>query len=192
MIAFISGHLDLTQEEFDLHYKPVILHAFARGHEFIMGDARGADTMAQHLLSLYAIDFTVYHMFEAPRNFINFEKTKEGSKLIGGFTTDKERDEAMTLHSDYDITWVREGSRKHCGTALNIKRREETFKNIKPFKRDLTKEHTRVLLRWRFNINEEEDRFTEEELRAELAKRPHIPNKKEGKLLRQQAAKRKQ
>ena len=43
-VLFISGPLDLTQTEFDKYYKPVI-----DKHEggFVVGDARGADNMAQ-------------------------------------------------------------------------------------------------------------------------------------------------
>ena len=122
--AFISGHLDLTEEEFDLHYKSPIVRAISRGDSFVIGDARGADVIAQRLLYRMALDgvneVTVYHMLEAPRNFA----FGTGWKLSGGFTSDKERDEAMTKASDYDIAWVRPG-REKSGTAKNIKRRTE-------------------------------------------------------------------
>jgi hypothetical protein len=218
--AFISGHLDLTVEEFLDHYHKQIIDAVRKGHSFVVGDASGCDTMAQHLLSVYAIDFTCYHMFESPRNFINFEKTKYGSKLIGGFTSDKERDAAMTLNSDYDIAWVREGSRKNCGTALNIKRRDSfqaerlyiLRKSQQLIQKPLSEYYTKELLDFRKPLQRDwwdyEDfvrygrgeydivepskpTYTMSDLYTELAKRPHIPNKKEAKLLRQQAAKRK-
>jgi len=41
---------------------------------------------------------------------------------MGGFTTDDERDAAMTMASDADIAWVRPG-RKKSGTAKNLARR---------------------------------------------------------------------
>jgi len=43
----ISGHIDLTQEEFDEHYVPAINKAIDIGGWFVIGDARGADAMAQ-------------------------------------------------------------------------------------------------------------------------------------------------
>lgn len=216
MIAFISGHLDLTPEEFNEHYMEKIKSAILRGHSFIVGDARGADTLAQNYLALYAIDFTCYHMFESPRNFVDFLKTANGSSLIGGFTSDKERDEAMTLASDYDIAWVREG-RKSSGTAQNIKRRakidaeiaEKRTKEFQFITKPLSEYHTKQLLGMRraldqawseyeyptwyndLNMQGAKPNVTREELYAELAKRPHIPNKKEGKALRREAAKRK-
>ena len=119
MIAFISGHLDLTDAEFNTHYIPKIELAILKGDSFVIGDAKGADTMAQLYLMDNAIDnVTIYHMFTSPRNLCcQFFNTK------GGFKSDKERDSAMTAESDYDIAWVRPG-REKSGTAKNIKRRK--------------------------------------------------------------------
>ena len=116
MIAFISGHLDLTESEFKEHYVPLIDQAVDQGHRFVVGDARGTDAMAQMYLK-YSPHTTVYHMFESPRNNVGDFQT------VGGFKTDAERDVAMTAASDYDIAWVREG-RENSGTAKNIKRRK--------------------------------------------------------------------
>lgn len=43
---FISGHLDLTVEEFRVHYTPRIATAIAEEASFVVGDARGCDLMA--------------------------------------------------------------------------------------------------------------------------------------------------
>lgn len=127
MIAFISGHLDLTKEEFEEHYIPVIGEAIRNGDTFIVGDARGTDIMAQDyiatLLGLYeegsigVNTVTVYHMFTKPRNCATMHYS-----LVGGFKSDDERDAAMTNASDYDIAWIRPG-REKSGTAKNIARR---------------------------------------------------------------------
>lgn len=114
--AFISGHLDLTKEEFLLYYVPVIDVALANGDNFVVGDARGTDKMAQEYLAQHPDRVTVYHMFGFPRFNLRFI-TK------GGFVSDNERDKAMTEASDYDIAWVRHG-REDSGTARNISRRE--------------------------------------------------------------------
>lgn len=45
MIYFISGHLDITEEEFNSHYVAMIDAAIeSRGH-FVVGNARGSDTI---------------------------------------------------------------------------------------------------------------------------------------------------
>ncbi len=114
---YLSGHLDLTDREFDAHYAAAIAAAFEEGARFVVGDARGADTMCQRALAALGCDrTTVYHMFESPRNNAwNF-------KTVGGFGTDEDRDAAMTAASDADIAWVRPG-RERSGTAKNLQRR---------------------------------------------------------------------
>lgn len=114
--VFVSGHLDLTDEEFRLHYAPSLREHIDAGSHFVVGDARGADTKTQRFLAFAGCeDVTVYHMLAAPRN-------NAGFPTVGGFATDEERDEAMTLASDVDIAWVRPG-RENSGTARNLSRR---------------------------------------------------------------------
>ena len=116
MIHFISGHLSLTQEEFSVHYQPSIDKALSHKHSFVVGDAKGADTLAQDYLYGKTDKVTVYHMFESPRYNVGFTTT-------GGFLTDEERDSYMTDNSDSDIAWVREG-REKSGTQKNLDRRQ--------------------------------------------------------------------
>ena len=114
---FVSGHLDLTPDEFDAHYRPAIDEALARGESFVVGDARGADSMTQHYLLGKTTAVVVYHMFANPR-------TNAGFKTAGGFESDEERDALMTANSDRDIAWVRPG-RERSGTQKNIDRRAQ-------------------------------------------------------------------
>lgn len=117
MIVFVSGHLDVTREEFEEHYVPLLCEAILQGASFVVGDARGADTMAQAFLHARGVqNVTVYHMFTRPRTDVGFP-------TIGGFTSDEERDAAMTVASDRDVAWVRPG-REKSGTAKNLTRRE--------------------------------------------------------------------
>jgi hypothetical protein len=118
MVYFISGHLDLTDKEFEEHYRPRIEAAITEGAEFFVGDARGADTKAQQFLMWKGCLVIVYHMLQTPRN-------NTGFATEGGFTSDEERDAAMTRDSDADIAWVRPG-RENSGTAKNMKRRQDT------------------------------------------------------------------
>jgi len=117
-VAFVSGHLDLTSEEFEEHYVPKIRAAIQEGASFIVGDASGADTMAQRYLkaALYP-HVTVYHMLTTPRNNAGFPK-------VGGYLSDGDRDKAMTKASTTDIAWVRAG-REKSGTAKNLARRAQ-------------------------------------------------------------------
>lgn len=121
---FISGHLDLTPEEFELHYEGRILEAIREGGSFVVGDARGTDHMAQQFLKkiimdnmLFDLDVTVFHMFESPRHNAGSFPTQ------GGYKTDSARDRAMTAASENDIAWVRPG-REKSGTARNLARRD--------------------------------------------------------------------
>jgi len=120
--AMISGHLDLTPQEFAEHYQPRINQAISEGCDFIVADARGADALAQEYLASRRRDsvfqVTVYHMFESPRTHHGDFPTQ------GGYSSDDERDAAMTTASDFDIAWVRPG-REKSGTARNIARRNK-------------------------------------------------------------------
>jgi hypothetical protein len=115
MNIFVSGHLDLTQAEFDAHYRPALDEALARGDSFVVGDARGTDSLTQNYLLGKTDAVVVYHMFTSPRN-------NAGFNTIGGFADDEARDTRMTTDSDRDIAWVRPG-RERSGTQKNIDRR---------------------------------------------------------------------
>jgi hypothetical protein len=117
---FISGHLDLTQAEFETHYRPAIDAALEQRETdaFVLGDAPGADAMAQQYLTGKDAVVFVYHMLEAPRLNLGFP-------TVGGFASDEGRDAAMTLASDFDIAWVRPG-RENSGTQRNFNRRKKS------------------------------------------------------------------
>ena len=120
---FISGHREITQEEFDSIYVPVINQVLETTPNclFVVGDYWGADEMAQnYLLDVLELDtqrITVYHMLEKPRYF-----NPKVERFRGGFMTDDSRDEAMTRDSDEDIAFVRDPN-VLSGTAKNILRR---------------------------------------------------------------------
>ena len=163
-VAFVSGHLDLTPDEFRAHYVPELEKAIAAGcTSFVVGDAPGADTLAQlylmdmnsRMASLFLepLSVTVYHMLTSPRNHVD-----PNAILVGGFKTDAERDAAMSFASDFDIAWVRAhlrpSSRRNSGTAKNIARRQQV------------QEHRRIEERrsWTMHPVEKEAWFDESEL----------------------------
>lgn len=117
MVCFVSGHRNITHEQFTEHYEKRLLDAHQQGASFVVGDCVGVDSIAQSFLKyIGCTDVTVYHMFEEPRY-------NAGYKTIGGFKSDVERDHAMTLVSDVDIAWIDIG-RERSGTGQNLERRK--------------------------------------------------------------------
>lgn len=86
----------------------------------MVAECQGADQMAQDYLiacGVAPIGVTVYHMLKSPRYLAH-----RGMCTLGGFTSDEERDAAMTKDSDCDIAFIRKG-KESSGTAQNILRR---------------------------------------------------------------------
>lgn len=132
---FISGHIDLSQEEFDTFYKDKIIEAAKDDKSsFIMGSAPGADYMAQELLLNIFKDtpeninrITVVHRGDSP------EKIADNRiQTIGGFKSHDQKDAFMTHNSDIDIAYVRsaEESKKLYGEKYNPTRISGTQKNL--------------------------------------------------------------
>lgn len=121
MRYFISGHRDLSEENFEKYYIPAIKKVMEndRNCSFVVGDCDGVDYMAQKYLFSVGASFKVYHMYSSPRNYVHPSILR-----IGGFKNDIERDEAMTKDSDIDIAFIEKG-RWTSGTAQNILRRYE-------------------------------------------------------------------
>lgn len=127
MIYFISGHRNLSYEDFKKYYTPIIDKAIREDDEakFVIGDCCGVDKFAMdYIFNKDICHITIYHMFNKPRN-IPEANTRVILDLVdfrGGFKSDEERDSAMTRDSDFDIAFVKD-CRWNSGTAQNIKRR---------------------------------------------------------------------
>ena len=140
---FISGHIDLSKEEFDKFYKNEILLAVNNPNsKFVMGNAPGVDYMAQKLLiELFDNDdkkldrICVYHRDDNPGKIAD-----PRIKTIGGFKSHDDKDRAMTMNSDIDIAYVRsiEESKILYGDKYNPNRISGTQKNLL---RRLSKQH---------------------------------------------------
>jgi hypothetical protein len=128
-IYFISGHRDITLEEFQIYKEALnkIVQDIPDSF-FVVGDYHGVDIMAQnYLLDELEINpdrLTVYHMFDEPRNY-----NPKIMHTVGGFTTDEERDAAMTKNSGHDIAFIKSHNILS-GTAQNILRRHTFSYNI--------------------------------------------------------------
>ena len=120
---FVSGHRDIIEDEFERNYKPALEAVINEDPDcrFVIGDCCGVDIMAQnYLVDVLGVDperITVYHMFDSARNI-----NPKIQNVMCGFTSDRERDDAMTKASSYDIAFVR-NNKKISGTAENILRR---------------------------------------------------------------------
>lgn len=116
IVAHICGHLDLTQEEFNEHYKPRIDKIVEMDHNIVIGDAKGADLMSQQYLKELKYNYViVFHMFDSPRNNVG------PFAQLGGFESDKERDNEMINKSNYSVGWVRPG-KESSWTAKHLNR----------------------------------------------------------------------
>ena len=145
-IAFCSGHVNLTSQEFEQHYQPDLEDAIIKGHHFVVGSSPGADTMA--------LDFLINRLMGSSRiNVYLFERSPKRDKecreryaSLGipfqfGFNSYTSRDAQMTKDSTYDIAWVRPlaesqkllGSdfdpKKISGTQRNLDRRQKACKD---------------------------------------------------------------
>lgn len=131
MIYFVSGHRDLSYEDFEKYYIPKIEEVAKKDTEaeFIVGDCDGVDKyVMDYIFSETLCSLTIYYMFSKPRNTPNDKPVGSlvsSYKLVyfrGGFKSDEERDSAMTRNSDCDIAFIKD-NRWNSGTAQNIKRR---------------------------------------------------------------------
>lgn len=117
-VAMISGHTDLTKQQFDKYYVPEIDKYIKKGYSFLVGGASGCDTFAQNYLSQLPVEVTVCDKGDQnnclfPDNFYH----------INGFASYPERDNYMTQHSSVDIAWIYYGS-AGSGTCANLLRRK--------------------------------------------------------------------
>lgn len=106
--AFISGHVALPTDYFTTHYEPSISVASLAGHRFIMGPAPGIDSISLKYLidqgvhpsriTVYLAEFESHTLASRIQWFVDLG----GNVKVEGITC-RERDEAMTRDSDYDI-----------------------------------------------------------------------------------------
>jgi hypothetical protein len=141
-IYFISGPLKLTATEFKQEYHGKINEALEeKDSTFVLGNARGVDTMALHYLLDSGIDpsrITCYQFCHTLQLLLKDNKRLEPLKINtkGMFTSNTARDETMTRVSDKDIAWVRSAAEQRklygdkydpnfvTGTQQNINRRK--------------------------------------------------------------------
>ena len=125
MIYFISGHRDLTREEFNEHYTPIInriieLDSFAK---FIMGDWEGCDTLVYNYILPRLKQYQTIDIYYVDTvRFDNFNKALYPQVVSRKCDSYEECDASMIYYSDFDIAWIRPG-KENSHTANNVKRR---------------------------------------------------------------------
>ena len=141
---FISGHIDLSPDEFAARYHAPLEAALRPGPapaHFVVGDAPGADLLAQQYLLSRGVDpaaITVFHMGSAPRCTASPQLP-----CVGGFGSHAAKDAAMTRASDADIAFPRsEAEQRACygdryrprvsGTEKNLLRRQRLTGGVAP------------------------------------------------------------
>jgi hypothetical protein len=141
---FVSGHLDLSPEEFKCYYQSQLQEAAAKpGSLFVIGSApRGADVLAlEYLLTECKVDprrITIFVFSKHPDRVKALQSKCNDQKVNVrlGFSSDDQRDAALTYSSDADIAWVRSAEQMRlilgkkyksdfvCGTQQNLNRRK--------------------------------------------------------------------
>jgi hypothetical protein len=117
--AMISGHTDLTEENFKKFYVAKIDEYVAKGYSFVIGGAEGTDTMAQKYLADFPdVEVTVYD--KGTQKNVHCDRFKH----LNGFKTYPERDAAMTDASSTDIAILQQYGGAASGTAGNLYRRK--------------------------------------------------------------------
>lgn len=127
MVYFISGHRDLTQEEFETHYIPLISTVMDEdpNADFVVGDHEGCDRMAlEFILSQPTYEFvSIYYVDTLNTKLFGSEDPTSFERVYTYNCASYDKcDQTMTLVSDFDIAWIRPG-KENSYTANNIKRR---------------------------------------------------------------------
>lgn len=126
MTYFISGHRDLTQEEFNEHYVPTLENILKKNPmaNFVVGDWEGCDTMALEWLISHRDypDVYVYYVDEVRVTYCGEQLNNFYNVMLRPCISYDECDSRMTQDSDFDVAWIRPG-KEDSHTAMNIKRR---------------------------------------------------------------------
>ena len=127
MRYFVSGHRDITFDEFFDNYVPLLdkVRAEDSNAEFIVGDWEGCDmlTLEYLLCDLFPYpNITIYGVDKIRINPYGLTPDKYPTVNIVLKTSYDECDASMTTDSDFDIAWIKPG-KEDSHTAKNIKRR---------------------------------------------------------------------
>lgn len=127
MTIYLFGNGNISFEDFRTYYESPILKALETTDvAFALCDFRGTDALAMELLKSLSANVSIYHVGERPRYFPDKYKTKAGEwRVIGGFTSDEERDHAaIDACTHYLTVDFNSDAKRKSGTLRNIGRCE--------------------------------------------------------------------
>jgi hypothetical protein len=122
--VLIFGNGNLSLNDFLTEYLTYLDTLDFDNDAFIVGDFRGADTLALEYLKTKSANVKVFHVGERPRYFPDKFKTKVGTwKTVGGFRNDAARDLAMIQACTHFIgVDYNSDENRVSGTAKNIQK----------------------------------------------------------------------
>lgn len=136
-IAMISGHLNTTLAEFHKFYSGEIEKCAKEGYKFIVGGAKGTDTLAQLHLMRVLNDLSAVTVYDRGDEDNRQHKSFQHKNGYASYT---QRDENMTAESSMDIAFLHKDG-GGSGTAANIIRRKlgpETAREVQAIFRNNT------------------------------------------------------
>lgn len=125
--VFVVGHDDLTEAEFDAHYRQSLAVEMDLGTQILIGDLSAVDQLTQKWLVGKSEQVRVYCLGEEP-------KLNLGEWPVEiGFETVKEMRAAMFYDSTRDLAWQRPGHTDD-DVKITLLRRDQRTKAMKPKK----------------------------------------------------------
>ena len=95
MILYIFGNGNLSYQDFHTFYVGQLQRVQDLNPSYILGDFRGADTMAMEYLKTASRNVRIFHMGARPRYYPDAYCTLVGKwKKVGWFKSDESRDDA--------------------------------------------------------------------------------------------------
>ncbi|WP_143883054.1 hypothetical protein [Chryseobacterium binzhouense] len=121
---YVSGNGNVSWEKFQQFYIELLKKFNLDECEFIIGDFSGTDTLMMEFLKDKTENVTILHVGKRPRYFANSFKTKaEKWKIIGGFTSNYERDTfGIDLCTHFLAVDFNTDEKRKSGTLKNIEK----------------------------------------------------------------------
>ena len=123
MKIFVFGNGNLSFNDFINYYiKPLETFLKKEDVSFLLCDFRGVDTLMMEFLKCKTNNVSIYHIGDKPRYIPDKFKTNVGDwKFINGFTSDKERDQAVINDCTHFLAYDFNSDKKRkSGTLKNI------------------------------------------------------------------------
>ena len=125
MKLYIFGNGNISFRDFISYYENPLRNLLEQAEtHFILCDFRGVDTLTMEVLKSETKKTSIYHIGEKPRYLPDCFRTKVSQwELVGGFTSDRERDSAAIQSCTHFLaTDFNSDERRKSGTERNIEK----------------------------------------------------------------------